>query len=189
MISAGQPPATTANTQNAVLQHKNNSKIKSKTSSKRSPLLIVRNNDMYNEETQTQTESRSENTNTSTSTTRRMSVVGSPYWMAPEMMQGAYDFSADVFSFGIILCEIIGRVSADPDVMPRLSSFGVRVLFWFRSLFAVSMSPVFVPRVSHFCLSRSHRWTARPSRHSLAARVHARCLTSPLHVQRYDLYV
>eukprot|EP00117_Sycon_ciliatum_P005081 scpid45908/ scgid0932/ LIM domain kinase 1; KIZ-1 len=46
--------------------------------------------------------------------------VGSAYWMAPEMMKGlTYDQRADIFSFGIILCEIIGRVSADPDYLPR----------------------------------------------------------------------
>ena len=26
---------------------------------------------------------------------------------------------------GIVLCELIGRVEADPDVMPRLANFGV----------------------------------------------------------------
>lgn len=54
-----------------------------------------------------------------------MSVVGSPFWMAPEMMTGAYGLPADVFSFGIVACEVIGRCSADPDVMPRTSNFGV----------------------------------------------------------------
>jgi LIM domain kinase 1 len=35
-------------------------------------------------------------------------VVGNPYWMAPEMMNGnVYDEKVDVFSFGIILCEVI----------------------------------------------------------------------------------
>ncbi|VVC97500.1 unnamed protein product [Leptidea sinapis] len=53
-------------------------------------------------------------------------VVGNPYWMAPEMMNGnVYDEKVDVFSFGIILCEIIGRVSADPDFLPRRSDFGL----------------------------------------------------------------
>ncbi|XP_052739141.1 LIM domain kinase 1 isoform X2 [Bicyclus anynana] len=57
---------------------------------------------------------------------RRYTVVGNPYWMAPEMMRGgAYDEKVDVFSFGIVLCEIIGRVSADPDELPRRADFGL----------------------------------------------------------------
>ncbi|KAK7074812.1 LIM domain kinase 1 [Halocaridina rubra] len=46
--------------------------------------------------------------------------------MAPEMMKGnKYDEKVDLFSFGIILCEIIGRVEADPDFMPRSMDFGL----------------------------------------------------------------
>ncbi|XP_049879395.1 LIM domain kinase 1 isoform X2 [Pectinophora gossypiella] len=57
---------------------------------------------------------------------KRYTVVGNPYWMAPEMMNGnVYDEKVDVFSFGIILCEIIGRVSADPDFLPRRADFGL----------------------------------------------------------------
>ncbi|XP_047525040.1 LIM domain kinase 1 isoform X2 [Pieris napi] len=57
---------------------------------------------------------------------KRYTVVGNPYWMAPEMMNGnVYDEKVDVFSFGIILCEIIGRVSADPDFLPRRTDFGL----------------------------------------------------------------
>ncbi|KAL1130084.1 hypothetical protein AAG570_013023, partial [Ranatra chinensis] len=57
---------------------------------------------------------------------KRYTVVGNPYWMAPEMMKGnKYDEKVDIFSFGIVLCEIIGRVYADPDYLPRSSDFGL----------------------------------------------------------------
>ncbi len=47
-------------------------------------------------------------------------VVGSPYWMAPECLNGKeYCEQADVFSYGIVLAEIMARVPADPDFMPR----------------------------------------------------------------------
>ena len=38
----------------------------------------------------------------------RMTIVGSPYWMAPEMMTGKnYDERVDIFSYGIIICEVL----------------------------------------------------------------------------------
>ncbi|XP_056613482.1 LIM domain kinase 1a isoform X2 [Triplophysa dalaica] len=59
---------------------------------------------------------------------KRYTVVGNPYWMAPEMIHGKrYDEKVDIFSFGIILCEIIGRVKADPDYLPRAMDFGLNV--------------------------------------------------------------
>ncbi|KAK3083328.1 hypothetical protein FSP39_019544 [Pinctada imbricata] len=59
---------------------------------------------------------------------KRYTVVGSPYWMAPEMLSGkSYDEKVDLFSFGIVLCEIIGRVFADPDYLPRTIDFGLNV--------------------------------------------------------------
>ena len=58
-----------------------------------------------------------------TYTSRRRShteVVGSPYWMAPECLRGqSYCEQADVFSFGVTLAEIMARVPADPEYMPR----------------------------------------------------------------------
>ncbi|CAL1543026.1 unnamed protein product [Lymnaea stagnalis] len=59
---------------------------------------------------------------------KRQTVVGNPYWMAPEMMtKGVYDEKVDVFSFGIIVCETIARVTADPDYLPRSIDFGLNV--------------------------------------------------------------
>uniref|UniRef100_A0A665TSJ1 non-specific serine/threonine protein kinase n=1 Tax=Echeneis naucrates TaxID=173247 RepID=A0A665TSJ1_ECHNA len=59
---------------------------------------------------------------------KRYTVVGNPYWMAPEMIHGkTYDERVDIFSFGIMICEIIGRVSADPDFLPRTNDFGLNV--------------------------------------------------------------
>lgn len=47
-------------------------------------------------------------------------IVGSPYWMAPECLYGKpYAEKADVFSYGIILAEIMARIPADPEYMPR----------------------------------------------------------------------
>jgi serine/threonine protein kinase len=57
---------------------------------------------------------------------RTQSVVGTPFWMAPEVLNGkSYDEKADVFSFGIILCELISRLEADPDELPRRKDYGL----------------------------------------------------------------
>uniref|UniRef100_A0A3P9IUT8 dual-specificity kinase n=1 Tax=Oryzias latipes TaxID=8090 RepID=A0A3P9IUT8_ORYLA len=57
-----------------------------------------------------------------------LAVVGSPYWMAPEVLRGEiYNEKVDVFAYGIILCEIIARIQADPDILPRTEDFGLDV--------------------------------------------------------------
>ncbi|XP_017288680.1 dual specificity testis-specific protein kinase 1 [Kryptolebias marmoratus] len=57
-----------------------------------------------------------------------LAVVGSPYWMAPEVLRGeVYNEKVDVFAYGIILCETIARIQADPDVLPRTEDFGLDV--------------------------------------------------------------
>ncbi|XP_072319680.1 dual specificity testis-specific protein kinase 2-like [Eucyclogobius newberryi] len=57
-----------------------------------------------------------------------LAIVGSPYWMAPEVLRGEiYNERVDVFAYGIILCEIIARIEADPDFLPRTEDFGLDV--------------------------------------------------------------
>ncbi|XP_028404538.1 vascular endothelial growth factor receptor 3-like [Dendronephthya gigantea] len=59
---------------------------------------------------------------------KKLNVVGSPYWMAPEVLRNdQYNETVDIFSYGIILCEIIGRVHSSPDEIPRTNHFGLDV--------------------------------------------------------------
>jgi len=96
---------------------------------------------------------------------RRYTVVGTPYWMAPEMLnQKSYDERVDVFSFGIVLCEIIGRVEADPDDIPRSRNFGLEVKE-FHIKFCQSCPPFFFAAA---CLSSSVEPDERPSFDQLA---------------------
>jgi LIM domain kinase 1 len=81
---------------------------------------------------------------------QRYTVVGNPYWMAPEMMKGCkYDEKVDVFSFGIVLCEIIGRVQADPDFLPRTNDFGLNTTV-FKETFCQSCPEAFY-KIAFLC--------------------------------------
>ncbi|XP_074528465.1 LIM domain kinase 1-like [Halichoeres trimaculatus] len=77
---------------------------------------------------------------------KRYTVVGNPYWMAPEMIHGkSYDERVDIFSFGIMICEIIGRVSADPDFLPRSNDFGLNVAAFLQQYHPPQCPSAFLP--------------------------------------------
>lgn len=92
---------------------------------------------------------------------KRYTVVGNPYWMAPEMMRGiSYDERVDIFSFGIILCEIIGRVYADPDYLPRTMEFGLGVKEFLKCYYPAGCPSVFFPLAALCCDTEAEK---RPS--------------------------
>ncbi|NXM71844.1 TESK1 kinase, partial [Serilophus lunatus] len=80
-----------------------------------------------------------------------LAVVGSPYWMAPEVLRGEiYNEKADVFAYGIILCETIARVPADPDYLPRTEDFGLDVTT-FRTMVGIDCPAAFLQLAFHCC--------------------------------------
>ncbi|KAM4708691.1 dual specificity testis-specific protein kinase 2-like [Discoglossus pictus] len=94
------------------------------------------------------------------SQTEPLTVVGSPYWMAPEVLHGElYNEKADVFAFGIILCEIIARIPADPDYLPRTEDFGLNINA-FREMVQPDCPPAFLQLAFHCCRMSPE---ARPS--------------------------
>ncbi|NXE16123.1 TESK1 kinase, partial [Lophotis ruficrista] len=89
-----------------------------------------------------------------------LAVVGSPYWMAPEVLRGEiYNEKADVFAYGIILCETIARVPADPDYLPRTEDFGLDVTT-FRTMVGIDCPAAFLQLAFHCC---SMEPASRPS--------------------------
>ncbi|XP_076006899.1 LIM domain kinase 2 [Genypterus blacodes] len=83
---------------------------------------------------------------------KRYTVVGNPYWMAPEMLHGKrYDEKVDIFSFGIVLCEIIGKVYADPECLPRTLDFGLHVAKFLEMFLPEDCPPSFFPLAVACC--------------------------------------
>ncbi|KAJ8966642.1 hypothetical protein NQ314_003409 [Rhamnusium bicolor] len=81
----------------------------------------------------------------------KLCTVGSPYWMSPECLKGLYyDEQSDVFSYGIVLCELIARVEADPDYLPRTDNFGLDYLA-FTELCGSNVVPEFLTLAFRCC--------------------------------------
>uniref|UniRef100_A0A8C3N4S4 Testis associated actin remodelling kinase 1 n=1 Tax=Geospiza parvula TaxID=87175 RepID=A0A8C3N4S4_GEOPR len=78
-------------------------------------------------------------------------------------LQGALmspcSLQADVFAYGIILCETIARVPADPDYLPRTEDFGLDVTT-FRTMVGIDCPAAFLQLAFHCC---SMEPTSRPS--------------------------
>ncbi|KAI2804576.1 LIM domain kinase 1 [Blomia tropicalis] len=82
---------------------------------------------------------------------KRYTIVGNPFWMAPEMMhRNKYDERVDIYSFGIILLEIIGSVNADPDVLKRNRDFSVDRKYFLDNYVKKSCPEVFW-RIAFLC--------------------------------------
>uniref|UniRef100_A0AAQ5ZFM8 LIM domain kinase 1 n=1 Tax=Amphiprion ocellaris TaxID=80972 RepID=A0AAQ5ZFM8_AMPOC len=73
---------------------------------------------------------------------KRYTVVGNPYWMAPEMIHG--DFKTEYVSVFVFL-KIIGRVSADPDYLPRTNDFGLNVAGFLQQYHPPQCPSAFLP--------------------------------------------
>ncbi|XP_026540756.1 dual specificity testis-specific protein kinase 1 isoform X2 [Notechis scutatus] len=102
-----------------------------------------------------------------------LAVVGSPYWMAPEVLHGElYNEKADIFAYGIILCETIARVPADPDYLPRTEDFGLDVAA-FCNLVGADCPAAFLQLAFHCCTMEP---TARPSFLEIVQRLEAMLL-------------
>ncbi|UXI17697.1 hypothetical protein NH340_JMT03640 [Sarcoptes scabiei] len=57
---------------------------------------------------------------------QKLAIVGSPYWLAPECLQNKwYNHRSDIFSFGVICCELNWRISSDPDFLPRCDDYTI----------------------------------------------------------------
>ena len=108
---------------------------------------------------------------------QKYAVVGNSFSMAPEMLKHqVYDERVDIFSFGIICCEIIGRVQADPDYLPRTSDFGLNVEL-FRKKYCESDCPKHFIRIAIACCE------LEPSNRPLFSKTHPWLETILLHLE------
>ena len=65
--------------------------------------------------------------------------------MAPEVLNGKpYNEKADVFSYGIVVCEVISRLDADPDEIPRMKVCVNSQMVCFRCSMCLCNTHVFV---------------------------------------------
>uniref|UniRef100_A0A0N4UIC4 Protein kinase domain-containing protein n=1 Tax=Dracunculus medinensis TaxID=318479 RepID=A0A0N4UIC4_DRAME len=87
--------------------------------------------------------------------------VGTPFWMAPECLKEEfYNEKADIFSYGIILCQMIARIEADPEAgLCRTNNFGLDYVRF--TAYCENDTPLdFLQLAFHCCLMNP---TGRPS--------------------------
>jgi len=101
---------------------------------------------------------------------RPMTLCGTDDWMAPEMIMGfQYDNKVDVFSYGIVLCELITRAKISDHLQRKpQEAFGLNVS-QLEKLIPADCPPEFA-QVAIGTPSPAARTHART--HALTARAH-----------------